>query len=96
MLIYLIVPLFMFVCGLLTFSFNYNHFLITLLSFEYIVLSLFWFIFIYMFFSLYDLYFIMYIMAFWVCEAALGLSLLVSLIRGFGNDYFFSISLLQC
>nr|YP_004021861.1 NADH dehydrogenase subunit 4L [Ramulus irregulariterdentatus]BAJ24487.1 NADH dehydrogenase subunit 4L [Ramulus irregulariterdentatus] len=96
MLIYFIMSLFMFICGLLAFSFNYNHFLITLLSLEYIVLSLFWLVYMYLFISLYDLFFLMFILTFWVCEAALGLSLLVSLIRGFGNDYFFSFNLLQC
>nr|QPT74094.1 NADH dehydrogenase subunit 4L [Pharnaciini sp. NS-2020] len=89
-------PLFMFICGLLVFSFNYNHFLITLLSLEYIVLSLFLFIFIYLLISSFDLYFMMMIVTFWVCEAALGLSLLVSLIRGYGNDFYSSFNLLQC
>nr|YP_010709612.1 NADH dehydrogenase subunit 4L [Sosibia ovata]WCS40827.1 NADH dehydrogenase subunit 4L [Sosibia ovata] len=95
-MIYFIMSLFMFFCGLLVFSFNYNHFLITLLSLEYIVLSLFWFIFVYMLFMMFDLYFLMLMLTFWVCEATLGLSLLVSMIRGYGNDYFSSFNLLQC
>nr|ATI10804.1 NADH dehydrogenase subunit 4L [Calvisia medogensis] len=95
-MIYLFLPLFMFFCGLLVFSFNYSHFLITLLSLEYIVLSLFLLVFIYMMFMLYDLFFLMFMLSFWVCEAILGLSLLVSMIRGYGNDYFFSFNLLQC
>nr|YP_004021426.1 NADH dehydrogenase subunit 4L [Heteropteryx dilatata]BAJ24552.1 NADH dehydrogenase subunit 4L [Heteropteryx dilatata] len=95
-MMYFVFPLIMFVCGLLVFSFNYDHFLVTLLSLEYIVLSLFWFIFIYMFMYMFDLYFLMMLLTFWVCEAVLGLSLLVSLIRGYGNDYFFSFNLLQC
>nr|YP_006234098.1 NADH dehydrogenase subunit 4L [Extatosoma tiaratum]BAM10925.1 NADH dehydrogenase subunit 4L [Extatosoma tiaratum] len=93
---YFMMPLFMFICGLLVFSFNYYHFLITLLSLEYIVLSLFWFIFIYMLMSVFDMYFIMLMLTFWVCEAVLGLSLLVNLIRGYGNDYLLSFNLLQC
>nr|YP_004021125.1 NADH dehydrogenase subunit 4L [Micadina phluctainoides]BAJ24526.1 NADH dehydrogenase subunit 4L [Micadina phluctainoides] len=93
---YFIMPLFMFLCGLLVFSFNYNHFLVTLLSLEYIVLSLFMFIFIYFMFSMFDLLFMMMLLTFWVCEGVLGLSLLVSLIRGYGNDYFCSFNLLQC
>nr|UBA17438.1 NADH dehydrogenase subunit 4L [Orestes guangxiensis] len=88
--------LIMFFCGVLVFSFNYDHFLITLLSLEYIVLSLFWLIFIYLCLNLFDLYFMMFLLTFWVCEASLGLSLLVSLIRGFGNDYFFSFNVIQC
>nr|YP_004021532.1 NADH dehydrogenase subunit 4L [Megacrania alpheus adan]BAJ24591.1 NADH dehydrogenase subunit 4L [Megacrania alpheus adan] len=93
---YYMSPLFMFICGLLVFSFNYEHFLITLLSLEYIVLSLFWIIYLYMLVSLFDIYFIMVMMTFWVCEAVLGLSLLVSLIRSYGNDYFLSFNLIQC
>nr|YP_004021900.1 NADH dehydrogenase subunit 4L [Phraortes sp. Iriomote Island]BAJ24500.1 NADH dehydrogenase subunit 4L [Phraortes sp. Iriomote Island] len=95
-MMFYVIPLIMFFCGLLVFSFSYNHFLITLLSLEYIVLSLFLLIFIYMFFSFFDLYFLMIMLAFWVCEATLGLSLLVSMIRGYGNDYFFSFNLVQC
>nr|YP_010882150.1 NADH dehydrogenase subunit 4L [Lopaphus sphalerus]WID87064.1 NADH dehydrogenase subunit 4L [Lopaphus sphalerus] len=93
---YFLLSLFMFMCGLLVFSFNYDHFLITLLSLEYIVLSLFLLVFIYMFINFFDFYLLMFLLTFWVCEACLGLSLLVSLIRGYGNDYFFSFNLLQC
>nr|YP_010709599.1 NADH dehydrogenase subunit 4L [Sosibia gibba]WCS40814.1 NADH dehydrogenase subunit 4L [Sosibia gibba] len=95
-MIYFFMSLFMFFCGLLVFSFNYNHFLITLLSLEYLVLSLFWFVYMYMLFMTFDLYFMMLMLTFWVCEATLGLSLLVSMIRGYGNDYFSSFNLLQC
>nr|YP_004021399.1 NADH dehydrogenase subunit 4L [Phobaeticus serratipes]BAJ24539.1 NADH dehydrogenase subunit 4L [Phobaeticus serratipes] len=93
---YFTLPLIMFVCGLLVFSFNYYHFLITLLSLEYIVLSLFLLFFIYFILNLFDLYIIMLMLTFWVCEAVLGLSLLVNLIRGYGNDCFSSFNLLQC
>nr|YP_010882124.1 NADH dehydrogenase subunit 4L [Sungaya inexpectata]WID87025.1 NADH dehydrogenase subunit 4L [Sungaya inexpectata] len=93
---YFLFPFIMFFCGLLVFSFNYSHFLVTLLSLEYIVLSMFLIIFIYMSFYIFDMYFIMMLLTFWVCEGALGLSLLVSLIRGYGNDYFSSFNLVQC
>nr|YP_010882176.1 NADH dehydrogenase subunit 4L [Phraortes lianzhouensis]WID87090.1 NADH dehydrogenase subunit 4L [Phraortes lianzhouensis] len=90
-----IFPLIMFFCGLLVFSFSYTHFLIILLSLEYIVLSLFWMVFYFMILNYFDLYFLMLMLTFWVCEAVLGLSLLVSMIRGYGNDYFFSFNLVQ-
>nr|QQO80809.1 NADH dehydrogenase subunit 4L [Cryptophyllium westwoodii] len=96
MFFYYFFPLIMFICGLISFSFNYDHFLITLLCLEYIVLSLFWLLYIYMFYNLFDLYFIMFLLTFWICEGALGLSLLVSIIRGYGNDYFCSFNLVQC
>uniref|UniRef100_A0AAU7YTM1 NADH-ubiquinone oxidoreductase chain 4L n=1 Tax=Phraortes similis TaxID=3127883 RepID=A0AAU7YTM1_9NEOP len=93
---YYIIPLIMFFCGLLVFSFSYSHFLITLLSLEYIVLSIFWLIFIYMILNYFDLFFLMIMLTFWVCEATLGLSILVSMIRGYGSDYLFSFNLVQC
>uniref|UniRef100_UPI00315D934D NADH dehydrogenase subunit 4L n=1 Tax=Pachyscia longicauda TaxID=3127882 RepID=UPI00315D934D len=95
-MVYFVFPLMMFFCGLFSFSFNYDHFLITLLSLEYIVLSLYWLVFSYMMLSMFDIYFLMLLLTFWVCESVLGLSLLVSLIRGYGNDYFCSFNLLQC
>nr|UCP07159.1 NADH dehydrogenase subunit 4L [Orthomeria smaragdinum] len=86
----------MFICGLLIFSFNYKHFLVTLLSLEYIILSLFFMLYMYLFFFFYDLFFLMIILTFWVCEGVLGLSLLVMLIRSYGNDFFSSYNILQC
>nr|WID87038.1 NADH dehydrogenase subunit 4L [Carausius sp.] len=93
---YYVLPLIMFICGLLIFSFNFDHFLITLLSLEYLVLSMFMFIYIYLLLNSYDLMMIMILLTVWVCEAALGLSLLVNLVRGYGNDYFLSFNLIQC
>nr|YP_010882202.1 NADH dehydrogenase subunit 4L [Pulchriphyllium giganteum]WID87116.1 NADH dehydrogenase subunit 4L [Pulchriphyllium giganteum]BAJ24461.1 NADH dehydrogenase subunit 4L [Pulchriphyllium giganteum] len=93
---YYLFPLFMFFCGFLLFSFNYNHFLVTLLSLEYMVLSLFWLLFVYMIFELFDMYFVMFMLTFWVCEGILGLSLLVSMIRSYGNDFFFCFNVIQC
>nr|WVH38363.1 NADH dehydrogenase subunit 4L [Carausius morosus] len=91
-----ILALIMFICGLLVFSFNFDHFLVTLMSLEYIVLSLFWIIYLYMLFNTFDLIIVMVMLTLWVCEAVLGLSILISLIRGYGNDYFFSFNIIQC
>nr|YP_010043669.1 NADH dehydrogenase subunit 4L [Tinda javana]QPD06990.1 NADH dehydrogenase subunit 4L [Tinda javana] len=43
-----------------------------------------------------EMYFSMMFLTFSVCEGTLGLSLLVSMIRSHGNDYFNSFSILQC
>jgi NADH-ubiquinone oxidoreductase chain 4L len=51
-------------------------------------LSLFVIIYFYLCLFNYELYFVMLFLVFSVCEGALGLSILVSIIRGFGNDYF--------
>nr|QRW36276.1 NADH dehydrogenase subunit 4L [Deronectes moestus] len=83
----------MFISGLLVFSLKRKHLLLMLLSMEFIILSL--YIMLFMFLSLldYEFYFGMIFLVFCVCESVLGLSILVSLIRTHGNDYFFSMNL---
>nr|AIY61928.1 NADH dehydrogenase subunit 4L [Cryptotermes secundus] len=87
---------FLFFCGIWVFSSNRKHLLATLLSLEFIVLVLFVVIYFYLCCYDYELYFVMLFLVFSVCEGALGLSILVSMIRGFGNDFFQSYSVLQC
>nr|ADE05860.1 NADH dehydrogenase subunit 4L [Paegniodes cupulatus] len=73
-----------------------KHLLATLLSLEFIVLSLYGLLFIYLVDMEHEMYFTMVFLTFAVCEGALGLSILVSMIRTHGNDYFQSFSVLQC
>nr|AIW06194.1 NADH dehydrogenase subunit 4L [Ameletus sp. 1 MT-2014] len=73
-----------------------KHLLATLLSLEFIVLSLYLCLFSYLVGVGCELYFSMVFLTFAVCEGALGLSILVSMIRSHGNDYFQSFSILQC
>nr|AIY61941.1 NADH dehydrogenase subunit 4L [Rugitermes sp. A TB-2014] len=87
---------FVFFCGVWVFSSNRKHLLITLLSLEFIVLIIFTTICFYLSLFSYEFYFLMLFLVFSVCEGSLGLSILVSMIRGFGNDYFQSYSVLQC
>nr|UQJ75114.1 NADH dehydrogenase subunit 4L [Neotermes sp.] len=87
---------FLFFCGIWVFSSNRKHLLATLLSLEFMVLVLFIVIYFYLCFFCCELYFVMLFLVFSVCEGSLGLSILVSMIRGFGNDYFQSYSVLQC
>nr|URX53172.1 NADH dehydrogenase subunit 4L [Incisitermes rhyzophorae] len=87
---------FAFFCGVWSFSSNRKHLLATLLSLEFMVLVLFIIIYSYLCLFNYELYFVMFFLVFSVCEGSLGLSILVSMIRGFGNDYFQSYSVLQC
>nr|UJG45263.1 NADH dehydrogenase subunit 4L [Leuctra hippopus] len=94
--LYLWVPLVLFVCGVLVFSSKRKHLLLTLLSLEFIVLGLFLVLFIYLNALNYELFFSMVFLTFTVCEGALGLSILVSMIRTHGNDYFQTFSVLQC
>ena len=89
-------PLYLFFRGAIVFVSNRKHLLSTLLSLEFIVLRLFLFLFIFLNIFNYEIYFSMIFLTFRVCEGALGLSILVSLIRTHGNDYFNSFSILQC
>nr|YP_010026154.1 NADH dehydrogenase subunit 4L [Ctenoplusia albostriata]QOQ37000.1 NADH dehydrogenase subunit 4L [Ctenoplusia albostriata] len=89
-----IVVVIMFVVGNLIFISKHKHLLIVLLSLEFIVLSIFFFFLIYLSMINYDMYMLMVFLVFSVCEGALGLSILVSMIRTHGNDYFQSFNLL--
>nr|YP_009446023.1 NADH dehydrogenase subunit 4L [Eupeodes corollae]YP_010701713.1 NADH dehydrogenase subunit 4L [Eupeodes americanus]YP_010701752.1 NADH dehydrogenase subunit 4L [Eupeodes luniger]UEK75526.1 NADH dehydrogenase subunit 4L [Eupeodes confrater]UXF58199.1 NADH dehydrogenase subunit 4L [Syrphus torvus]ANW72032.1 NADH dehydrogenase subunit 4L [Eupeodes corollae]UEK75554.1 NADH dehydrogenase subunit 4L [Eupeodes luniger]WCJ53274.1 NADH dehydrogenase subunit 4L [Eupeodes americanus] len=89
-------PFFMMMMGIFIFISNRKHLLSMLLSLEYIVLSLFYLLFIYLNMLNYESYFSMVFMTFSVCEGVLGLSILVSMIRMYGNDYFQSFNILQC
>jgi NADH-ubiquinone oxidoreductase chain 4L len=86
----------LFLSGLFVFVFNCKHLLDILLSLEFIVLRLFIFIFIYLNLYNYECFFRILFLTFSVCEGALGLSILVSIIRTHGNDYFNSFNILQC
>nr|YP_009995333.1 NADH dehydrogenase subunit 4L [Ochthebius capicola]QNP09736.1 NADH dehydrogenase subunit 4L [Ochthebius capicola] len=84
----------MFISGILVFCLKRKHLLLMLLSLEFIILSLYFMMFFFLSFFMSEFYFSMIFMTMSVCEGALGLSLLVSLIRTHGNDYFQSFSVL--
>nr|YP_010326839.1 NADH dehydrogenase subunit 4L [Xanthodes intersepta]UNP54085.1 NADH dehydrogenase subunit 4L [Xanthodes intersepta] len=90
-----IVFIIMYVVGNLIFVSKHKHLLVVLLSLEFIVLSIFFFLLIYLSNIDYNLYMLMVFLVFSVCEGALGLSILVSMIRTHGNDYFQSFNLLS-
>nr|AZQ21626.1 NADH dehydrogenase subunit 4L [Mythimna pallidicosta] len=89
-----IIFMLMFIVGNLIFISKHKHLMIVLLSLEFIVLSIFFFMLIYLMYIDYDMYMLMVFLVFSVCEGALGLSILVSMIRTHGNDYFQSFNLL--
>nr|QWZ46371.1 NADH dehydrogenase subunit 4L [Pelecyphorus foveolatus] len=94
MLMYKFIGLMMFLSGLYVFSMKRKHLLLMLLSLEFIVLSIYMMMYIYLSFFNNEYFFSMIFLTFSVCEGVLGLSILVSLIRSHGNDYFQSFSLL--
>nr|YP_010533960.1 NADH dehydrogenase subunit 4L [Condylostylus luteicoxa]UXX49974.1 NADH dehydrogenase subunit 4L [Condylostylus luteicoxa] len=90
------VYMFMFLVGVVVFVLNRKHLLSMLLSLEFIVLSLFCLLMVFLLSLSNQSFFSMMFLTFSVCEGALGLSILVSMIRTHGNDYFQTFSVLQC
>nr|YP_008816196.1 NADH dehydrogenase subunit 4L [Retinia pseudotsugaicola]AGZ92362.1 NADH dehydrogenase subunit 4L [Retinia pseudotsugaicola] len=90
----MLIVIFMFIIGNLIFVSKHKHLLIILLSLEFMVLSIFLLLMLILSCMNYNMYMLMVFLVFAVCEGALGLSILVSMIRTHGNDYFQSFSLL--
>nr|QZL38246.1 NADH dehydrogenase subunit 4L [Metopina sagittata] len=88
--------LILFFSGVLVFVSLRKYLLSMLLSMEFIMLSLFLILMIYLVVNNSELYFLMMFLIFVVCEGALGLSILVSMIRTHGNNYFQSLNILMC
>nr|YP_010736656.1 NADH dehydrogenase subunit 4L [Cobbenicoris guangxiensis]WEM32407.1 NADH dehydrogenase subunit 4L [Cobbenicoris guangxiensis] len=81
--------------GIMTFCFTHKHLLQALLTLEMLVLILF-LIMMFMISMLgHEFYFLLLFLIFTVCEGALGLSILVNLVRSQGNDYISSMSVLS-
>nr|QVM79279.1 NADH dehydrogenase subunit 4L [Niphona lateraliplagiata] len=92
MLIYIILSVLMSLSGFILFTSKRKHLLIMLLSLEFIVVSLYLNMFIYFSLMNYEYFFLMVYLTMSVCEGALGLAVLVSMIRTHGNDYVLSFS----
>nr|YP_010602082.1 NADH dehydrogenase subunit 4L [Ocellarnaca nigra]WAM61711.1 NADH dehydrogenase subunit 4L [Ocellarnaca nigra] len=90
------IMIFMFVSGMYVFCSKRKHLLVVLLSLEFMVLIMFMMLFMFLNMFDYELFFSMVFLVFSVCEGALGLSVLVSMIRTHGNDFFQSFIVLQC
>lgn len=88
--------IFSFFVGLMIFAFNRKHLLIILLRLEFIVLIIYILLVLYLNIMIYELSFRIFFLTISVCEGALGLSILVSMIRTHGNDYFQCYSILGC
>nr|YP_009504418.1 NADH dehydrogenase subunit 4L [Octopus variabilis]AWX90453.1 NADH dehydrogenase subunit 4L [Octopus variabilis] len=88
----MLIGVYMYMCGLFVLMFQWKHILNIMLSFEVLTLSvIFMFFFSWVVMKL-NLYLVMILMVFSVCEATLGLALLVKFIQLHGNDYVSSMS----
>nr|YP_010534164.1 NADH dehydrogenase subunit 4L [Endelus continentalis]UXX50480.1 NADH dehydrogenase subunit 4L [Endelus continentalis] len=86
--------LYMLMIGYLVFTFKCKHLLLMLLSLEFIILSLYFLMYLVLKVYSYEFFFSLIFITFTVCEGALGLSILVLMIRTHGNDYFTSFNVL--
>lgn len=73
-----------------------GHLLMILLLLEAVMLGLFSFLLFGLGAGLSNLYLCLVLVSFGACEAAVGLSLLVSLIRTHGNDFVSTLSVYEC
>nr|YP_010987659.1 NADH dehydrogenase subunit 4L [Oxytelus tibetanus]WON66078.1 NADH dehydrogenase subunit 4L [Oxytelus tibetanus] len=84
----------MYIVGLIMFCAVCKHFLMMLLSLEFVMMSLLLGLFFMLIMFDYEMYFLMIFMIMVVSEGVLGLAILVSIIRTHGNDYFQSFNML--
>nr|QXU57662.1 NADH dehydrogenase subunit 4L [Cherax parvus] len=84
------------ICGLGAFISNHKHLLNVLLGLEFVMLSVFGIMSVNVTSVGLEVVFVMFFLVMAACEGALGLSLLVSVVRSHGNDYFSSFGVLVC
>nr|BCM73191.1 NADH dehydrogenase subunit 4L [Chaetosiphon fragaefolii] len=94
--LFILVLMFMLFSGVLFYIFNFNHLLMMLLGLEYLllILSLLFLMNLMMFIKQYILLLIFFI--FCISESVLGLTILILMVRMYGNDYLKSLMILQC
>nr|YP_008757565.1 NADH dehydrogenase subunit 4L [Batocera lineolata]AEV21660.1 NADH dehydrogenase subunit 4L [Batocera lineolata]USH57924.1 NADH dehydrogenase subunit 4L [Batocera lineolata] len=92
MLIYIYLSVILSLSGMMAFTLKRKHMLIMLLSIEFMVVSLYFNLMIYLSELDYEYFFSMIFLTLSVCEGALGLSVLALMIRSHGNDYILSFS----
>nr|YP_009236621.1 NADH dehydrogenase subunit 4L [Hormaphis betulae]AMJ17086.1 NADH dehydrogenase subunit 4L [Hormaphis betulae] len=82
--------------GILFYIFNFNHLLMMLLGLEYLLLimSLLFMFNLMLFIKQYLLLLMFFI--FCISESVLGLTILILIVRMYGNDYLKSLMILQC
>nr|AWV83883.1 NADH dehydrogenase subunit 4L [Tettigades distanti] len=88
--------LMMYFSGIVSLCLARKHIMLSLLSLEFIILSLFCIFSITVTIMVYESYMMLMFLTFSVCEGVVGLSILVTMIRSHGNDHLSSINLFSC
>nr|UZZ44230.1 NADH dehydrogenase subunit 4L [Orthotrichia sp. XG-2021] len=71
-----------------------SHLLLILLSMEFLVLVIFFLMLLYLMVMHTEIFFLVLFLIFAVCEGVLAISLMIHMIRIYGNDYLFAFNLL--
>nr|YP_009713618.1 NADH dehydrogenase subunit 4L [Paramacrosteles nigromaculatus]QGG46176.1 NADH dehydrogenase subunit 4L [Paramacrosteles nigromaculatus] len=85
--------IYMYVMSMFSLLIIRKHIFLCLLSLEFVVISLLMMLMYYIMFFSNGIYMMVIMMVFFVCEGVLGLSVLVSMIRCYGNDFINSMSM---
>nr|WCJ52971.1 NADH dehydrogenase subunit 4L [Greenidea ficicola] len=88
--------LFMLFSGVLFYIFNFNHLLMMLLGLEFLMLILFILFLLNLMFFIKQYLLLIIFMIFCISESVLGLTILILMVRFYGNDYLKSLMILQC
>nr|YP_010586221.1 NADH dehydrogenase subunit 4L [Gumaga orientalis]UZZ43983.1 NADH dehydrogenase subunit 4L [Gumaga orientalis] len=94
MKIFIMLLIYIFMLANYIFCMNYKHLLIMLLMLELMSMSIFFLFYIGLMMMNLNLYFLMLFLLVIVCEGVLGISILVYMIRMYGNDYYMIYSFL--
>nr|YP_010274414.1 NADH dehydrogenase subunit 4L [Pochazia guttifera]UJT96858.1 NADH dehydrogenase subunit 4L [Pochazia guttifera] len=78
---------FIFISGIFSLFLVRKHFLLSLLSLEFVILSVFFFMYYFFYFCFFDFFFGIFFLVLGVCEGVLGLSLIVCLFRKSDSCY---------
>nr|YP_009178825.1 NADH dehydrogenase subunit 4L [Agasicles hygrophila]ALJ78620.1 NADH dehydrogenase subunit 4L [Agasicles hygrophila] len=89
MLMYMFI---VYIFGIISFILSRNYLLLMLLSLEFVVISLYFNMMYYFSFLNYELFFSMIFLTMSVCEGALGLGILIMMVRVHGNNHILSFS----
>nr|AKM70192.1 NADH dehydrogenase subunit 4L [Chaitophorus saliniger] len=94
--LFMLILIFMLFFGVIFYIFNFNHLLMMLLGLEYLllILSLLFLLNLMLFIKQYILLLVFFI--FCISESVLGLTILILMVRFYGNDYLKSLMILQC
>nr|AAZ08211.1 NADH dehydrogenase subunit 4L [Daktulosphaira vitifoliae] len=82
--------------GMMFYIFNFNHLLMMLLGLEYMLLILSFLFMLNLMMYLKQYFLLVIFFVFCISESVLGLTILILMVRMYGNDYLKSLMILQC